>query len=77
MTTSHHHHTTAASRGLPVLLTTAVAAVLGFGQTSRADSIRFLPLGEEIADRKIGLQDGKALTPLGDLNPRKRSKAYP
>lgn len=75
MTTSRL--TTAVSRGLPVLLTTAVAAVLGFAQTSHADAIRFLPLSEEIADRKIGLQEGKVLTPLGDLNARKRSKAYP
>jgi hypothetical protein len=52
-------------------------AFAGFCGMAEAVSLRFLPLGEELAERKIGLQDAKALTELLDLNPKKRSKAYP
>src|SRR6478672_9449035 len=47
-----------------------------FGTLAQAASIRFLPINEEMAGRKIALQDGKHLTELKDLNPKKRSKAY-
>jgi len=63
-------------RILPALLGTFVLAVLGLGNVTHGASVRFLPMSEEIAARKIGLQDGKALTMLADLNVRKRSKAY-
>lgn len=74
MIASHQPSTT--PRILPVLLTAAVVAVLGFCNVMLAASVKFLPLSDELAERKIGLQDGKALTPLADLNVRKRSKAY-
>jgi hypothetical protein len=53
-----------------------VLAFVGFGNVAAAVSIRFLPIDDEMAARKIGLQDGKGLTELKDLNPKKRSKAY-
>lgn len=53
-----------------------ILALIGFGNVSEAVSIRFLPVNEEVSARKIGLQDGKGLTELSDLNPTKRSKAY-
>lgn len=51
-------------------------ALVGFGNMAEAVSIRFLPINEEVAERKIGLQDGKGLTELNDLNAKKRSKAH-
>lgn len=51
-------------------------AVFAFCNMAQAVSVRFLPMSEEIAGRKIGLQDGKRLTELKDLNSKKRSKAY-
>jgi hypothetical protein len=51
-------------------------AALGFCHAGLAAEIRFLPLTDEISERKIGLQDDKTLTPLSDLNARKRSKIY-
>ena len=51
-------------------------AVIGLCQVAQAASIRFLPMSEEMAGRKIALQDGKRLTELKDLNPKKRSKVY-
>lgn len=56
-----------------VLITGVFAAGVGF---CHAGDIRFLPLTEEISERKIGLQGDKSVTPLADLNARKRSKAY-
>jgi hypothetical protein len=56
-----------------------LAAALAFGALCHgvlAGPIRFLPVSEELADRKIGLRDSKGITPLRDLNPRKRSKVY-
>ena len=59
------------------ILPAAVAlAVFGFCNVAQAVSIRFLPMNEEVAGRKIGLQDGKRLTELKDLNAKKRSKGY-
>jgi hypothetical protein len=69
---------TSLPRRIPAFLSASLLlALVGFGNVVEAASIRFLPLGEELADRKIGLQDGKRLTELDDLNPKKRSKAYP
>jgi hypothetical protein len=51
-------------------------AALGLCNPAAARSIRFLPLSEEIAERKIGLQDGGKITELKELNPRKRSEFY-
>ncbi len=74
MKTSHQNPVLRrASSIFPVAL---VLAVLGFSQVTEAVSIRFLPMNEELAERKIGLQDGKGTTELKDLNPKKRSKAY-
>lgn len=42
-----------------------------------AASIRFLPWDDEIAARKIGLQNGKNVTELQGLHPHKRSSPYP
>lgn len=50
--------------------------VFGFCNVAQAASIRFLPMNEEVAGRKIGMRDGKRLTELKDLNPKKRSKVY-
>lgn len=58
------------------LLASALVMVVGFSEVMHAASIRFLPVGDEVAERKIGLQDGKKLIPLEDLSVRKRSKAY-
>lgn len=70
------HQTSTSPRVRPVLLVAAVVAVVGFCDVMHAASVKFLPLSDELAERKIGLQDGKAVTPLADLNVRKRSKAY-
>jgi hypothetical protein len=43
----------------------------------RAASIRFVPLNEELAALKIAVKDAKKTTSLKDLNPLKRSTAYP
>ena len=51
-------------------------AVFGLCDVAQAVSVRFLPINQEMAGRKIALQDGKRLTELDDLNPKKRSKAY-
>lgn len=58
------------------LITTVIVTILGFSSAMHAASVRFLPLGDDVAERKIGLQDDKSLTPLEDLSVRKRSKAY-
>jgi hypothetical protein len=60
----------------PRVLAKVVMAVLVFGQASHAGEVRFLPLTEEISERKLGLEDDKSVVPLADLNARKRSKAY-
>jgi hypothetical protein len=54
----------------------AALALFGFCHVAEAISLRFLPLTEEVAGRKIGIQDGERLIELKDLNPKKRSKAY-
>jgi hypothetical protein len=61
-----------------IFITPAVVllAALGLGSPAAARSIRFLPLSEEIAERKIGLQDGGKITELKELNPRKRSAPH-
>ena len=64
-----------APRFRPILLVATILS-LGIGSTAWAGAVRFLPLGEEVVDRKIGLQEGGKLTTLEDLNTRKRSKSY-
>lgn len=66
----------AISRIPSVMFATAVMAVLGNGSLLEAASVRFLPLNQELADRKLGVQDSKGVTELKDLNSRKRSKEY-
>lgn len=41
-----------------------------------AQTIRFIPLNDEVAATKIGVQDAKGITNLKDLNSQKRSIAY-
>jgi len=65
-----------APRFRPILLAVTLLS-LGFGISARADAVRFLPIGEEVVERKIGFQEGGKLTTLEDLNTRKRSKSYP
>ncbi len=65
------------TRRLVSIVPAAVAlAVFGLSNVAEAVSVRFLPMNEEVAGRKIGIQDSKRLTELADLNPKKRSKAY-
>lgn len=61
----------------PALLTSAALAVIGFCQGAKAVEIRFVPLNQEVADRKIGIRADNGITELKDLNAKKRSKAYP
>jgi hypothetical protein len=60
----------------PLAIAKGLIVTIALCQLTHAAEIRFLPLTEEISERKIGLQDDKALTPLLDLNAKKRSKAY-
>lgn len=64
------------SRGFSAVFITFLLTAFSLGAVAHAASIRFLPLSEEIAERKIGLQDGSKLTSLVDINVRKRTKAY-
>lgn len=63
-------------RVFPIFPVVLALALGGLWHVAQADSLRFLPLNEEVAGRKIGLQDGKGLVELKGLNPKKRSKAY-
>lgn len=65
-----------AFRICPRSLAAALFLVMGLGGAARAVPLRFLPLGEEVAGRKIGIRDSKGITGLKDLNAKKRSKAY-
>lgn len=67
---------TAARRGFRMVPAAVTLAILGFCNVAEAISVRFLPMNEEVAGRKIGLHDSKGLTELKDLNPKKRSKSY-
>lgn len=74
MKTSNHPHS--AVRVVSIVPAAVALAVFGFCNVAQAVSVRFLPMNEEVAGRKIGIQDSKRLTELKDLNPKKRSKAY-
>ena len=74
MKTSHQTH--AAPRGFRIFPAALALAVFALCNVAQAASIRFLAMNEEVAARKIGIQNGKRLTELKDLNPKKRSKAY-
>jgi len=69
-------HTRLTSRLLSIPPAAVLLAALGFCSPAAARSIRFLPLSDEIAERKIGLQDGGKVTELKELNPRKRSAPH-
>jgi hypothetical protein len=58
------------------LLSVAAATFWVAAGTGAADPLRFLPVSEELAGRKIGVRDAKGIVELKDLNPRKRSKVY-
>lgn len=70
------HSSAFTSRVRPVLLVTAAFMVMGFCNAIHAASLRFLALGEEVANRKIGIQDSKGIAEIKDLNTKKRSKTY-
>mgnify|MGYP000609007341 CR=1 FL=1 len=59
------------------LLITCIMAIFGFSAPLRAASIRFLPLDEEIAARKLSFRGAKKATKIKDLSAQKRSAAYP
>jgi hypothetical protein len=52
-----------------------ITTLLSLGSLA-AQTVRFVPLNDEIAATKIGIQDAKGITKLKDLNPQKRSIAY-
>jgi hypothetical protein len=68
--------TRAGSRLVSIFPAALMLAALGLCNPAAARSIRFLPLSEEIAERKIGLDDGGKITELDELNPRKRSEPH-
>lgn len=59
------------------LLITCIMAAIGFSSTLQAASIRFLPLDEEIAARKLSFRGTKKATKIKDLSAQKRSAPYP
>lgn len=65
------------SHSITSLLCVAILALLCPCGVVRAASIRFVPLNEEVAALKIAVKDAKKTTTLKDLNPLKRSAAYP
>lgn len=65
------------SHSIKSLLCVAILAFLCPCGVVRAASIRFVPLNEEVAALKIAVKDAKKTTTLKDLNPLKRSIAYP
>lgn len=66
----------ASTRVVSILTASAVLGLTAFCELAHAVPVRFLPMNEEVAARKIGLQDRKGLTELKDLNPKKRSESY-
>lgn len=70
------HQPPVTSRLLSSFPAALILAAINFCDLAAAASIRFLPVTEELAERKIGLQDSKGITELEELNPKKRSKAY-
>jgi hypothetical protein len=65
------------SHSITSLLCVAILAILCPSGIVRAASVRFVSLNEEIAALKIAVKDAKKTTILNDLNPLKRSTAYP
>ncbi len=59
------------------MLCVTILAILCICGVVRADSVRFIPLNEEIAALKIAVKDAKKTTNIKDLNTLKRSTAYP
>jgi hypothetical protein len=62
------------SHSITSLLCVAILCPCGI---VRAASVRFVPLNDEVAGLKIAVKDAKKATILKDLNPLKRSTAYP
>lgn len=65
------------SHSITSLLCIASLAILCPCAAVRAAAVRFVPLNDEIAALKIAVKDAKKTTTLTDLNPLKRSTAYP
>jgi hypothetical protein len=65
------------SHSITSLLCVATLAILCPCGIVRAASVRFVPLNDEVAGLKIAVKDAKKATILKDLNPLKRSTAYP
>jgi hypothetical protein len=65
------------SHSITSLLCVATLAILCSSGIVRAASVRFVPFNEEVAALKIAVKDAKKTTTLKDLNPLKRSTAYP
>lgn len=62
------------SHSITSLLCVAILCPCGI---VRAASVRFVPLNDEVAGLKIAVKDAKKATIIKDLNPLKRSTAYP
>lgn len=64
------------SRIYKTLLVTCLMAAFGFSGSLRAASVRFLPLDEEIAARKLSFRGAKKAVKIKDLSAQKRSAPY-
>ena len=65
------------SHSITSLLCVATLAILCPTGIVCAASVRFVPFNEEVAALKIAVKDAKKTITLKDLNPLKRSTAYP
>lgn len=68
--------TPAASRFPHSISVTFAFAVAAFSSLLAAAEVRFLPVNQELAERKLALLDAKGTTELKDLSAVKRSKSY-
>jgi hypothetical protein len=71
-----NHHPLAAARFPHPIATALIFAAVGLSPLAEASKLRFLPVNQELAERKLGIQDAKGMTELKDLSPVKRSMAY-
>ncbi|MCB1130876.1 MAG: hypothetical protein KDN05_07075 [Verrucomicrobiae bacterium] len=67
---------TPASRFPHSISVPSAIAVAGFSTLLTAAELRFLPVSQELAERKMALLDAKGTTELMDLSAVKRSKTY-
>lgn len=65
------------SHSITSLLSVAILTILCPCGIVCAESVRFVPLNDEIAALKIAVKDAKKTTTLKDLKPLKRTTAYP